>query len=47
MEKKIGDLAFQKVVKTGTIGKRSPVAGNIDYVRYLRMQKANDRFICL
>ena len=38
--KKIGVLAFQKVVKTGNIGKKkSPVAGDIDYVRYLSMQK--------
>ena len=37
--KKIGVLAFQKVAKTGNIGrKKTPVAGNIDYVRYLSMQ---------
>ena len=39
--KKIGVLAFQKVAKTGNIGKKSPVAGGIDYVRYLSMQKVN------
>ena len=39
--KKIGVLAFQKVAKTGNIGKKSPVAGDIDYVRYLSMQKVN------
>ena len=37
MEKKIGVLAIQKVAKTGNIGK-NPVAGNIDYVRYISMQ---------
>ena len=36
--KKIGVLAIQKVAKTGNIGKKTPVAGNIDYVRYLSMQ---------
>ena len=36
--KKIGALAIQKVAKTGNIGKTTPVAGNIDYVRYLSMQ---------
>ena len=36
--KQIGVLAIQKVAKTGNIGKRTPVAGNIDYVRYLSMQ---------
>ena len=37
--KKIGVLAIQKVAKTGNIGKKKPpVAGNIDYVRYLSMQ---------
>ena len=36
--KKIGVLAIQKVAKTGNIGKKTPVAGNIDYVRYISMQ---------
>ena len=37
--KKIGVLAIQKVAKTGNIGKqKTPVAGNIYYVRYLSMQ---------
>ena len=31
-------LAIQKVAKTGNIGKITPVAGNIDYVRYISMQ---------
>ena len=31
-------LAIQKVAKTGNIGKKTPVAGNIDYVRYISMQ---------
>ena len=35
---KIRVLAIQKVAKTGNIGKKTPVAGNIDYVRYLSMQ---------
>ena len=35
-------LAFQKVAKTGNIGKKSPVAGGINYVRYLSMQKVKD-----
>ena len=39
-EKKSGVLAIQKVAKTGNIGK-NPVAGDIDYVRYLSMQKVN------
>ena len=43
--KKIGVLAFQKVAKTGNIGKKSPVAGGIDYVRYLSMQKVNIQFL--
>ena len=30
---------FQKVAKTGNIGKKSPVAAGIDYVRYLSMQQ--------
>ena len=38
MEKKIGVLAIQKVAKTGKTGKKTPVAGNIDYVRYNSMQ---------
>ena len=33
--KKMGVLAFQKVARTGNIGKKSPVAGDIDSVRYL------------
>ena len=41
MEEKSGVLATQKVPKTGNIGKRTPVAGDIDYVRYLSMQKVN------
>ena len=36
--KKMGVLAIQKVPKTGNIGKKTPVAGNIDYVRNLSMQ---------
>ena len=36
--KKIDVLAIQKVAKTGNIGKKTPVAGNIDYVRYIGMQ---------
>ena len=35
---KIRVLAIQKEAKTGNIGKKTPVAGNIDYVRYLSMQ---------
>ena len=35
---KIRVLAIQKVAKTGNIGKITPVAGNIDYVRYISMQ---------
>ena len=35
---KIVVLATQKVAKTGNIGKLTPVAGNIDYVRYISMQ---------
>ena len=38
MEKKIGVLAIQKIAKTGNIGKKTPVAGNIDYLRYISMQ---------
>ena len=29
------------VAKAGNIGKKSPVAGNMDYVKYLSMQKVN------
>ena len=36
---KIGALGFQKGAKTGSIEKKSPVAGGMDYVRYLSMQK--------
>ena len=36
--KKIGVLAIQKVAKTGKTGKKTPVAGNINYVRYISMQ---------
>ena len=36
--KKIRVFAIQKVTKTGNIGKKNPVAGNIDYVRYLSLQ---------
>ena len=36
--KKIRVLAIQKLAKTGNIGKKTPVAGNTDYVRYLSMQ---------
>ena len=32
-------LAIQKVAKIGNIGKKNPVAGDINYVRYLSMQK--------
>ena len=42
--KKIRVSAFQKVAKTGNIGEKSKVAGYIDYVRYLSMQKVNDCF---
>ena len=35
---KIGVLAILKVAKTGNIGKKTPMAGNIDYVRYISMQ---------
>ena len=38
---KIGVLAIQKVAKTTGIEKKTPVASNIDYVRYLCMQKVN------
>ena len=34
-------LANQKVAQTGNIVKKNPVAGNIDYVRYLSMQTVN------
>ena len=36
--KKMGVLAIQKVAKTGNNGKKTPVAGSIDYARYLSMQ---------
>ena len=39
MEKKIKVLTFQNVAKTGNIGEKGPVAGGIDYLRYLVMQK--------
>ena len=39
--KKMGVLAIQKEAKTGNIGKKTPVAVDIDYVRYLSMQKVN------
>ena len=39
--KKIGVSGIQKVAKTGNIRKKTPVAGDIDYVRYLIMQKVN------
>ena len=39
--KTIRVLAIQKVDKTGNIGKKTPVAGDINYVRYLSMQKGN------
>ena len=37
MEKNRG-FGDPKVAKTGNIGKKTPVAGNIDYVRFLSMQ---------
>ena len=40
MEKKNRVLATQKVAKIGNIGKKTQ-AGDIDYVRYLNMQKVN------
>ena len=44
---KIGVLVFQKVAKTGNIGKKSPEAGDIDYVRYLSMGRLmTDLFVC-
>ena len=36
---------FWPVAKTGNIGKESPVTGNIDYVRYLGMQKVNTKVL--
>ena len=39
MEKNLG-LAIQKVAKTGNIGK-TPVAGDINYLRYFSMLKVN------
>ena len=41
---KVRVLTFQKVAKTGNIGKKSPVAGDIDYVRYHSMQKVKQVF---
>ena len=38
---KIGILAIQKVAKTSNIGKKTPVAGDIDYLTYPSMQKVN------
>ena len=38
---KSGFWQSKKVAKTGNIGKKTPVAGDIDYVRYLSMQKVN------
>ena len=37
--KKIRLLAFQKVAKTGNIGKTNPVAGGIDYIKYLAFRR--------
>ena len=37
---KIGVLVFKRVAKTGNIGGKNPEAGDMDYVRYLSMQKA-------
>ena len=39
--KKIGVLVIQKVAKIGNIGKKTLVVCDIDYVRYLSMQKVN------
>ena len=39
MEKKIVVSAFQTVAKTCYYWKNSSVAGDIDYVRYISMQK--------
>ena len=36
--KKIEVLAIQKVAKTGNIRNKAPVAGNINYVKYISMQ---------
>ena len=33
--------AIRKVAKTGNIERKTPVAGDIDYVRYLSMQTVN------
>ena len=38
---KIGILVIKKVAKTGNIGKKTPVAGDIYYVQDLSMQKVN------
>ena len=35
---KIEVLAIQKIAKNSNIGKKTPAAGSIDYVRYLSMQ---------
>ena len=42
--KKIRVLAFQKVAKTGNIGKKVQLAGDIDYLRYLSMQKVKKMY---
>ena len=39
---KMGILAFQNIATTGDIGKKSPAPGDIDYVRYLSMQKVKE-----
>ena len=39
--KKKSGFWFQKVAKTGNIGRKTSVAGDIDYVRYLSMHKVN------
>ena len=38
MKKKNQSFGIQKVAKTGNTGKKNPVAGSIDYLRYLSMQ---------
>ena len=43
-KKKNRGFGIPKIAKTGNIGKKSPVAGDIDYVRYLSMQKFNTGF---
>ena len=42
MEKNWGFGVPKPIAKTGNIGKKSPVAGDIDYVRYLSMQKVKE-----